>query len=529
MQKSIFEPRTDVKIVGGKRRNHNNRQDPDISLIPHPDTTNDRISILLYRSRLQPSIKNLYLNTFLTVVPEKLPPVPVPIMLNDIQGRFKYVHNNKIVTNNLHQGQLKLFLGEVQFLTNAMRSGAKNPLVIYAGAAPSNHTYYLSRLFPTVKFFLVDPNRFDLKVEINGEVVSSRGIRHDDIVWVKLGKKGRLTSPDQVNIKNSNCAGNFDNVPYSDLANYVMTTKHKFILYEDYMTVDLAEKFRAVKAPGSPFDALFFISDIRTNSLVSDSMEMGGESPTEADVVWNLSQQHNWLLAFEGLNKKKATQKTNVVDMWMLKFRQPFDNVINEMDNIHDQVKDYMMADINASKRNPNVPIDFLKNWANCCVNFQYLDGDLYLQAYPGIKSTEVRLVSKMGKPLKVVRMDYRSHEEKCFYNNLFRRSFALHENKSANKEIGFDHCFDCALHAKIFEEYIKIRTQVYGRGPYSTYTVLDYVKEGIRFMNPLRRQNHGNLFPDARGYNPVYADPNFTLNALKFAMTWAKNHEDDD
>lgn len=57
----------------------------------------------------------------------------------------------------LHWGQRKLLMSEIEFLTEYGEDGC---LVLYAGAAPGTHTNYLSKLFPTFKFVLVDPSEF---------------------------------------------------------------------------------------------------------------------------------------------------------------------------------------------------------------------------------------------------------------------------------------------------------------------------------------------------------------------------------
>ena len=53
--------------------------------------------------------------------------------------------------------QRKLLLSEIEFLT--MYAEPEDTMV-YAGAAPGNHTEYLSSLFPLVNMVLVDPNKF---------------------------------------------------------------------------------------------------------------------------------------------------------------------------------------------------------------------------------------------------------------------------------------------------------------------------------------------------------------------------------
>ena len=55
-----------------------------------------------------------------------------------------------------HQGQMKLLLSEIEFLTPFIN----RPLyVIYAGAAPGLHVPILAAMFPTMHFILVDPQR----------------------------------------------------------------------------------------------------------------------------------------------------------------------------------------------------------------------------------------------------------------------------------------------------------------------------------------------------------------------------------
>ena len=64
---------------------------------------------------------------------------PTAITLADIPAREKYVTGDSILKINLHNGQLKLFLTELQFLTRVLpeRSGA-NTFVVYAGSSPSH-------------------------------------------------------------------------------------------------------------------------------------------------------------------------------------------------------------------------------------------------------------------------------------------------------------------------------------------------------------------------------------------------------
>jgi hypothetical protein len=62
---------------------------------------------------------------------------------------------NKVKENNLHWGQLKLFLSEIIHLVNFIN---EYDIIIYAGAAPGIHIVLLADLLSTKKFFLFDPN-----------------------------------------------------------------------------------------------------------------------------------------------------------------------------------------------------------------------------------------------------------------------------------------------------------------------------------------------------------------------------------
>ncbi len=55
------------------------------------------------------------------------------------------------------RGQRKLLMSEIEFLNTFAQPG---DVVVYAGAAPGDHTNYLSDLFPYVNMVLVDPNDF---------------------------------------------------------------------------------------------------------------------------------------------------------------------------------------------------------------------------------------------------------------------------------------------------------------------------------------------------------------------------------
>jgi hypothetical protein len=90
----------------------------------------------------------------------------------------------------LHWGQLKLFLSEVEFLTRATKL-AKNKEItlLYIGAAPGNHIYYLSSLFPEVRFELYDLVNFNCKETDKIKIHKQFFLDADAIEWSKFIKK----------------------------------------------------------------------------------------------------------------------------------------------------------------------------------------------------------------------------------------------------------------------------------------------------------------------------------------------------
>ena len=65
---------------------------------------------------------------------------------------------------NVHWGQRKLLLSEIEFLTIYWdRHTYPNPVLVYAGSAPGNHIPFLSNMFPSVDFHLYDPRPFKIK------------------------------------------------------------------------------------------------------------------------------------------------------------------------------------------------------------------------------------------------------------------------------------------------------------------------------------------------------------------------------
>jgi len=92
--------------------------------------------------------------------------------------------SSRIKTRNLHWGQLKLLMGEIDFL-NWADTDDNIHIVVYAGAAPGNHIPFLSLLFPKLFFILYDPADFD--IEPSSTIVIRQEFFTDEVAHLYKG------------------------------------------------------------------------------------------------------------------------------------------------------------------------------------------------------------------------------------------------------------------------------------------------------------------------------------------------------
>lgn len=78
----------------------------------------------------------------------------------DTEMKVPYEHSYQPPTN-VHIGQRKLLLSEIQLLTKWYQEHHYDPVVLYVGAAPGTHLILLSYMFPNVYFILYDGAKFD--------------------------------------------------------------------------------------------------------------------------------------------------------------------------------------------------------------------------------------------------------------------------------------------------------------------------------------------------------------------------------
>jgi hypothetical protein len=360
--------------------------------------------------------KNEYIDNFCEVIKKRYKAVDT---LDKIKNEFRYKPSLKLFKPSLHIGQRKLFLSELQFLTNTLKRYDVSGYVIYVGAAPSNHLYRLFTYFPNLKWILIDPSRFNIFLPDNS--------------YKKYIKYLKFIN--------------------STTINFIQKSNKKIFIVNDIFTDSMATYFTS-------FDTkTYLISDIRTNIDVN-------HPPGDIDLLWNLAQQFIW---YKIINPKAA----------LFKFRFPFfDKKDIEIFSRFYKKEPYKSTFKKAKK----LGINFIKDYKNKKLN--YLDGKIYIQAWPGISSTESRLYIKK-EDIKVYEL--KNYEDKFFYYNNFLRVFGIHLHDYVDSKNGIDYCGDCALEIYIWEQYKnKFRRKISIKAEMNSLSKL--------LKKSLRRDSHGFL-----------------------------------
>lgn len=327
------------------------------------------------------------------------------VKLDDIKYELTYHKGSKIYKPNTHIGQRKLLLSEVQFLTTH-----ETKYCIYAGSAPGHKTHLLSTMFPRVKFILIDPNKFELKIK----KTNHRKIKHRDIVHIYHGY------PTKSNTWNKNKKiSEMNSVEIKKMLTFIKLSKYKIFIIEDYYTLLLSEIFSQLANKS-------FISDIRSNIKSK-------EYPSNLDLIWNKSMMYNWIYKLKP-------------DISMIKFRLPFFTDTAEEDFLKE---DFIREDFDFSKKNG---IDFVADYKR--KKLRYPKGEIFLQAWAPVSSTETRLYIKKKDITNFIDYCPTKIENKLFYFNSIARGWHKHKNNNINKKIGFCYCNDCALENNIWEKY---------------------------------------------------------------------------
>jgi cap2 methyltransferase len=207
----------------------------------------------------------------------------------------KSTNNKAYGFQSCHFGQRKLLLSEIMFLlftnttslntvnnsSNSSSSSNNNNStkikrnIVYAGAAPCDHIFFLSKLFPDIHFDLIDPAK-----------------------WNHLFCE---RFPDLAKLKQRN----------EPISTYVYSDNIKIHhgYFTDEMAHDFADKYKC--------NQVLFISDIRP--VDDSSKEDGNYLNWEKVVVENMEEQKRWHTIIH--NKSK-----NAKNNWtLLKFKPTFE------------------------------------------------------------------------------------------------------------------------------------------------------------------------------------------------------------
>lgn len=325
------------------------------------------------------------------------------IKLSQIKDKipYKYSKDDKF---GLHIGQRKLLLSEVQFLTNTCEE-----YCFYAGSAPSNKTHLLSTLFPNVKFILIDPNIFEIFVNNK----SHRHMEHPDIIHMFYNYPTK-SNKYKINKKITNMTKK----EQGEMLSFIKKSKHRIFIWEDFVSDEVCRVFKGLKCT--------FISDIRS------TLE-GNKNPKDVDVVWNRSMVHNWIHILRP-------------EISMVKFRVPY--------YLHkSSFKKHKKIYSEAFKTSKKYGVDFEKNYFQ--QRFCMSRATLYIQAWKGDDSAEMRGYIHKKDIDNIVEYDTKNIEDRIFYYNTINRG-SFHENNNSSKKLHFCHCNDCAIENNIWENYTK-------------------------------------------------------------------------
>ena len=413
------------------------------------------------------------------------------VRLSDIPDSLPY-QSLKYLRRPLHVGQLKLFLSEIQFLTEyvppekpkagiqARQGFVKSVIqtyVIYAGSGPGHKDKMLSNLFPNVKFILIDPQEHFIMHCPSDERLYFRlprktAFEHETIhIATTSGLKSRE--------KGIPLRPNEQLDPNQITSTILNEPRFTFYIIEDLFTDELAQAFRTISASGH---IVLFISDIRTNARSimnsSSSVKRGGQdsiyediaaivgaaepdedsaksgpksadllgedeeeeqSPHDLDIIVNGIWQHTWV---------DILQPTAC----MLKFRNPFMNPADVQ--TMSQFIRHPMYSSSIAKYKDRFKIDVIEEYKKG--RYWFMPNDhINIQAFPGPSSTETRLIATSGNYNRLVQYSPKEHEDRLFYYNLMREVCFTPKYESNFGFIpGFDGCLDCCLAIEILARY---------------------------------------------------------------------------
>ncbi len=389
--------------------------------------------------------------------------------ISGITGKDIYAYKSGILAMGCHHGQRKLTLSEIQFLTAC---GGGIGFAIYIGSAPCEHLPILRKLYPDIKFLLIDPhyhafdsdhiyvyqntqaidiaNRAKFSAIIKGSCQDdprayNNAMRLTNALFYKSGERANLmnsmdASTDDYDVV-KNARDSFWESDHLDLVTDVMNGSHMIYIIQDYMTNDLAKLLKKSVQHAGISDWVL-ISDMRTDMIYP-------RTPSDLDFVWNDAIQ---MSAIKILRPKFS----------MIKFHPPYYAprdipVVLSLDNYtgSNSVLKMMAQDIKYCKTEYNLDmIAAYRKRKHMYINHS----DIYLQAWSRPTSAETRLIisrQDIDRPYR--NYDNRLWDQQFAYLNTIRGYayfgdfYELVKTLPGNKYCG---CFDCMLELLILGDY---------------------------------------------------------------------------
>jgi hypothetical protein len=347
--------------------------------------------------------------------------------VNEIQKILPYKRGMKNYIPSCHLGQRKLLMMTLNFLTNIYSNKHQKMNVLYVGSAPNFYGAFVSDLFPTIKFFFIDPNIHRIRKKgfkssfiylCVSEQNNSKEVIRIYSLEIRKVFSGLRINPSIKHISQTN----LNIIIKTDIFwNFVNNTDYNIYIMETFFTKELANIFAGKN--------IYFMSDIRSDFLHNkDKLSYS----SEADVVVNLTQQALWVKIMKPVYS-------------LLKFRCPF---IFEKFEVK-QLPAFVISDLKEAEEK-KLPIINLYNEGK----FFYFEGKLLLQPWTGKSSTETRLFLK-GVP-KLIKYDIFNYEGRLNYYNKIVRVFQPHENNYVNIIDSSDYTNDSALENYIWTMFNK-------------------------------------------------------------------------
>lgn len=448
-------------------------------------------------------------------------PVPLIKEYKDITRRAAYERHAAQDSINVHNGQLKLFLTELQFLTLCLRTHDAPATVVYAGSAPSNKMSYLANLFPNVKFVLVDPHEHYIMFPT--KTPDTNDISLDEMDDNTNNTTDSSATHDIIAPKHDkNTSGHLD--MYADeYSRQVLFFQAAPLVPREKTPPGMKARKRAHETP--PLVPLYKPSKSLRDTLIAQNMPqanasanasanvpsvdqiltpvmsprlehaINGEIPDNLAEVINKTSYRFYIIenmftneladklaALKGPVYFVSDIRTSTGDMptdydiclnsammynwlarlkptrFMLKFRCPWVPTAQSIERFAETVSDFGNTVFN------DCPIDFRGNFAQG--KFVYIRPEhIFVQAFAGATSTETRLVSST---LDTVEYDMLEYEEKFMWFNTVHRQ--RNPIKDAPDNTGppikcYNRRQDCALAVQIFTDYL----EKYNGGAYMT------------------------------------------------------------